>query len=303
MQRPPPLQLLPAFEAAARLLSFSKAAAELHVTTAAISQQIRQLESHLGLPLFLRLTRRVELTDAGRQFAEVVSRMLTLYRQGHADVLHHHTRPMLRLSMTPLVAQELLIPRLAAFQAQHPDVSVRLDARMDFVDFDREPIDAAIRVGKGPWPGLQAQPLCRCVAAIVASPDLLARQPVRSLDDLAGHTLIHPREAPLDWHAAARFLGLGDLPRRADLVLDSDLSALKAAEQGLGIALCLLPDAPQVQARLIQPGKLACVLPPVPLPDPAWFVSRLHSGKEVLLQQAFEWIRAEVGPAPAADHG
>lgn len=196
MQRPPPLQLLPAFEAASRLLSFSKAAAELHVTTAAVSQQIRQLESYLGLPLFLRLTRRVELTDAGRQFAELVSRMLQQYRQGHADLLHHHTRPVLRLSMTPLVAQELLIPRLAAFQAQHPDVSIRLDARMDFVDFEREPIDAAIRVGKGPWPGLQAQPLCRCVAAIVASPQLLARQPVHSIDDLARHTLIHPREAP-----------------------------------------------------------------------------------------------------------
>lgn len=295
MQRPPPLQLLPAFEAASRLLSFSKAAAELHVTTAAVSQQIRQLESHLGLPLFLRLTRRVELTDAGRQFAELVSRMLQQYRQGHADLLHHHTRPVLRLSMTPLVAQELLIPRLAAFQAQHPDVSIRLDARMDFVDFEREPIDAAIRVGKGPWPGLQAQPLCRCVAAIVASPQLLARQPVHGIDDLARHTLIHPREAPLDWRAAAHFLGRDELPRRADLVLDSDLSALKAAEQGLGLALCLLPASAKVQARLIQPDKLVCVVPPVALPDPAWFVSRAQGGKEALLAQAFDWIRAEVG--------
>ena len=294
MQRPPPLQLLPAFDAAARLLSFSKAA-ELHVTTAAVSQQIRQLEAHLGLPLFLRLTRRVELTEAGRQFAEVVSRTLQLYRQGHADLMHHHTRPVLRLSMTPLVAQELLIPRLSAFQAQHPDVSIRLDARMDFVDFEREPIDAAIRVGKGPWPGLQALPLCRCVAAIVASPALLARLPVRSIEDLAAHTLIHPREAPLDWQAAARFLGRDALPRRADLVLDSDLSALKAAEQGLGLALCLLPAPERVQARLISPDKLVCVMPPVPLPDPAWFVSRPHSGKDALLSQAYDWIRAEVG--------
>lgn len=295
MQRPPPLQLLPAFEAASRLLSFSKAATELHVTTAAISQQIRQLEAHLGLPLFLRLTRRVELTDAGRQFAEVVSRTLQIYRQGHADLMHHHTRPTLRLSMTPMVAQELLIPRLAAFQAQHPDVSIRLDARMDFVDFEREPIDAAIRVGKGPWPGLQAQPLCRCAVVIVASPELLARLPVRNLDDLARHTLIHPREAPLDWHAVARFLGRDELPRRADLVLDSDLSALKAAEQGLGLALCLMPASPRVQASLIQPDKLVCVLPPLTLPDPAWFVSRANGGKEALLADAFAWIQAEVG--------
>jgi len=295
MQRPPPLQLLPAFEAASRLLSFSKAATELHVTTAAVSQQIRQLESHLGLQLFLRLTRRVELTDAGRQFAEVVSRMLKLYRQGHADLLHHHTRPVLRLSMTPLVAQQLLIPGLASFQAQHPDVDIRLDARMDFVDFEREPIDAAIRLGKGPWPGLQAQPLCQCVVALVASPKLLASQPMRSIDDLARHTLIHPRESALDWRAAARFLGRDELPRRADLILDSDLSALKAAEQGLGLALCVMPVAQHIQARLIPPDKLVCVLPPVTLPDPAWFVSRAHSGKEALLAQAFAWIQAEVG--------
>ena len=301
MQRPPPLQLLPAFEAAARLLSFSKAATELHVTTAAVSQQIRQLEAHLGLPLFLRLTRRVELTEAGRQFAEVVSRMLHLYRQGHADLLHHHTRPVLRLSMTPLVAQELLIPRLAAFQARHPDVGIRLDARMDFVDFEREPIDAAIRVGKGPWPGLQAQALCRCAVAIVASPDLLARLPVRDIDDLARHTLIHPRESPLDWHAAARFLGRDELPRRADLVLDSDLSALKAAEQGLGLALCLMPASPRVRARLIPPDKLVCVMPPVTLPDPVWFVSRAQGGKEALLAEAFAWIQAEVGDEAEPD--
>jgi DNA-binding transcriptional LysR family regulator len=296
MQRPPPLQLLPAFEAAARLLSFSKAAAELHVTTAAISQQIRSLEEHLGMPLFLRLTRRVELTDAGRQFAALASSILTQYRQGHADLLHHHTRPTLRMSMTPLVAQELLIPRLAAFQAAHPEVSVRLDARMDFVDFDREPIDAALRVGKGPWAGLTAQHLCHCVAAMVASPALLARHPVRSLDDLSQHTLIHPRHSQLDWNAVGRFMGRADLPRRADLVLDSDLSALKAAEQGLGIAICMLPASLRVQGSLIQKDKLAFVMPPVKLPDPAWFVSRAHSGKDTLLQQAFDWIRAELVP-------
>ncbi|MBI2733597.1 MAG: LysR family transcriptional regulator, partial [Aquabacterium sp.] len=93
MRRPPPLQLLPAFEAASRLLSFSKAARELHVTTAAISQQIKQLEGHLGLSLFRRLTRRVELTEAGAQFAELVGRMLSSYRQGHADLLHRFTQP------------------------------------------------------------------------------------------------------------------------------------------------------------------------------------------------------------------
>jgi DNA-binding transcriptional LysR family regulator len=296
MQRPPPLQWLPAFEAAARLLSFSKAALELHVTTAAISQQIRQLESHLGVPLFLRLTRRVALTDAGRDFADVVTQTLQTYRSGHQALLHRHARPVLRLSMTPLVAHELLIPRLAAFQAAHPGVSLNLDARMDLVDFDREGIDAAIRLGSGQWPGLEAQPLCACDAAIVASPALLARLPVRSLDDLRHHTLIHPRHSQIDWDAAAQFLGVPALKRQGDLVLDSDLSALRAAEQGLGIAICVLPASPSVQASLIVPGRLSWVVPPVRLPQPAYFVWRAQGGKDALVQQAFTWIQANVAP-------
>src|SRR2546426_399357 len=153
MQKPPPLQLLPAFEAAARLLSFSKAAQELHVTTAAISQQIKQLEGHLGLSLFRRLTRRVELTDAGQQFAEVVGLVLSNYRQGHADLLHRFTQPVLRMSTSPLVVHEFLLPRMAAFQAAHPGVKIQLEGSMDFADFDKDPIDAAIRVGSGDWPG------------------------------------------------------------------------------------------------------------------------------------------------------
>ena len=240
--------------------------------------------------------RQVALTDAGQQFAALATSLLAQYRQGHADLMHHHTRPVLRLSMTPMVAQELLIPVLAAFQADHPGVSVSLDARMDLVDFDQEPIDAAIRVGSGPWPGLQAWPLCDCVAAIVAAPSALARHPIRTLDDLASHTLIHPRQSQLDWQTAARHLGLDTLPRRADLVLESDLSALKAAEQGLGLALCLLPASPDIQTRLVPPGRLAFVLPPLPLPDPAWFVFRPHTGKDDLIRQAYEWIRSEITP-------
>lgn len=91
--RPPPIQLLPAFEAAARLLSFSKAAEELHITTSAISQQIKQLEAHFGQPLFRRLTRRVELTEPGYQFALVASQTLTTYKQGYADSLHSFRSP------------------------------------------------------------------------------------------------------------------------------------------------------------------------------------------------------------------
>jgi LysR family glycine cleavage system transcriptional activator len=293
MPRPPPLQLLPAFEAASRLLSFSKAAQELHVTTAAVSQQIKQLEARLGLPLFQRLPRRVELTEAGREFAQVVSQALATYRQGHARLMHKHSRPVLRMSMTPLVAHELLIPNLARFQAAHPDVDVRLDASMDIVDFNHAAVDAAIRVGTGHWPGLKVWPLCDCEVRILASPALLRRHPIRDLADLRHHTLIHPRQSHLDWDAVAHFAEVDRIERKGDLVLDSDLAAVRAAEQGLGVTLCLLPaGAAQAMLKLEQ---LTSVFPPFRLrAAKAYFVFRPHSGKEALLQSAYEWIKRQI---------
>ena len=299
-QRPPPLQLLPAFEAAARLLSFSKAAQELHLSTAAISQQIKQLEGHLGLRLFQRLTRRVELTEAGQQFAQVVSLTLSTYRQGHADLLHRFTQPVLRMSMSPLVVHEFLIPKMAEFHAAHPGVTVRLEGDMEFVDFDKAPIDAAIRVGSAPWPGLEAWPLCDCEAVVLAAPDLLARHPVHSLDDLRHHTLIHPRASHLDWDTVARYAKVPKLARKGDLVLDTDLAALHAAKQGLGLAVLVVPA--DAAAALAKRERLSTVFAPLLLPYKAYFVFRTHSGKQALLKSAFAWIKLHIAP-DSAEHG
>ena len=135
--RLPPLQLLPAFDAAARHLSFSKAARELHLTTSAISQQIKQLEAQLGMPLFRRLTRRVELTEAGHEFALVAAKTLGAYRSGHAAFVQKFARAQLRLSMTPLIANEFVIPRIQDFQSAHPELSLSIESSMDLVDFDQ----------------------------------------------------------------------------------------------------------------------------------------------------------------------
>lgn len=294
LNRLPPLQLLPAFEAASRLLSFSKAAVELHVTTAAISQQIKQLEGLLGLPLFQRLTRRVELTEAGRDFALVAAQTLAIYRLGHANLIHRHTRPILRISMTPLVAHELLIPNLVDFQAANPGVDIRIESSMDLADFDHDPVDAAIRFGSGQWPGLEALPLCKCQAHILASPALLQRLPVNSIGDLKHHILIHPRHNQADWNHAAKLLGVERIERKGDLVMDSDLAMVNAAERGLGVTLCVLSAYSNRMAfdRLVQ------VFPPIDLPWQAYFVFRPHSGKEALLMNAYQWIKANIdGPS------
>ena len=286
MQRVPPLQLLPAFEASARLQSFSKAALELHVTTSAISQQIRQLESHLGMKLFQRLTRRVELTDAGQAFAKVASQTLSTYRLGHADLLHRHGRPVLRLSMTPLIAHGWLLPNLAAFQTAHPGVDVRIVSSMNLVDFEREPVDAALRVGNGQWPGLNSWDLCDCEVVVLASARLVEQHPIHSWSDLKNHVLIHPRQSHLDWHAVTALANVPSLDRRGDLTMDSDLAAWGAAEQGLGVAVCLLPKG----AAALEAMKLAdlvSVFPPFDMPIKAYFVFRPDGGKEALLRNAY----------------
>lgn len=298
--RPPPLQLLPAFEASARLLSFSKAADELHVTASAISQQIRQLEAHLGVPLFKRLTRRVELTESGQQFAEVAAQTLSTYKRGHAALVGRLLKPSLRLSMTPQVAHRYVLPRLSEFQSRHPGVSISLDASMGLADFEREPIDAAIRIGRGQWQGVEAWHVCDCEALILATPDLVSRRPVHQLEDLRHHTLIHRRKPQFGWEALAQLLGVPKIPSAGDLVVDSDLAAMHAAEEGLGVVLSIAPArAPARGATSSE--RLVPLLSPFKTPLKVYFVFRPHSGKDELLRSTFEWLRSSVANGAEPD--
>ncbi|RZI84264.1 MAG: LysR family transcriptional regulator [Rubrivivax sp.] len=288
-RRPPPLQWLPAFEATARLLSFSKAATEMHLTASAISQQVKLLEDHIGLALFRRLTRRIELTEAGVAFARLATKTLSVYRHGHTDLLEQFSRPVLRISMFPMVAHELILPALSGFQEAHPGMDLRLETGMDLADFEQQPLDAAIRFGLGHWPGLEALPLSDCQGTLVAAPDLIKRLPVDQVEDLRHHTLIHPRGTQMDWDAAAAFVGLDRIPRKGDLMLDTDLGAMRAAEQGLGVALAILP----IVRPWIDAGRLVALVPPNQLPMKNYFVFRQGEGeaKREQLMLAYQWIK------------
>lgn len=286
-RRPPPLQWLPPFEAAARLLSFSRAAQELHVTTSAIGQQIKHLEDHLGMRLFVRHTRRVELTEAGHAYAALASRLLRSFRSGHERTMQGLTKPVLRITMTPLVAHELVLPALAEFQAVHPDISLQIDATMALADFDHQAMDAAIRFGQGPWPGVTALPLSQCAATIVASPRLKVQRPIGSPDDLAETTLIHQSATRAEWQQMARFMGVEHIPHRSDLVLDSNLAALRAAEQGLGVALAVWP----LVAPWLDHGRLVALTPAIDIASGDHFVYDPASPKREQLLLVYAWIR------------
>ena len=170
----PPLAALRVFEAAARLMSFTKAAEELGMTQAAVSYQIKVLEDRVGAPLFLRRPRQVELTEVGARFSPTVTDAFERLRDAYKDA-RGESRSVLALSSVATFASNWLAPRLGLFQLQHPHIAVRLDTEGRNRDFTREQVDVGIRGGNGQWPGLAAHKLMPITFAPMLSPKLIER--------------------------------------------------------------------------------------------------------------------------------
>jgi LysR family glycine cleavage system transcriptional activator len=250
----PPIQLLAAFEAAARLGSFKAAARELHVTPSAVSQQIKALEEALDLALFSRRTRAIALTEAGALYLGVARDTLETFRRGTALLLGRYRRRILRLSTEPAIVHDGLIPGLAAFQQEHRDVDLRLESSSEVVDLRLDAVDAALRFGRGPWRGVVARRIASVVATPVASAKLLARTRLRTAHDLGAHTLLRVQSAPDYWSQIAA--GAGFTIRRVES-FDSYLATLQAAAHGVGVALGLFP----VSTAWVHDGRLVAPLP------------------------------------------
>ena len=152
-RRLPPLTAVRAFEAAARHLSFTRAADELHVTQAAISHQVKSLETWLGLPLFRRGSRALFLTEEGQSYLAVARDCLDRLAEGTGRLLARDRAGRLTVSTFQSFAATWLVPRLGRFRAQHPDIDVWVAANDKIVDFNQEDVDCAIRYGAGGWPG------------------------------------------------------------------------------------------------------------------------------------------------------
>lgn len=240
-RRLPPLHTLEAFEAAARRLSFKLAAQELHLTPSAISHQIKALEAFLGFELFRRGNRSLELTDGGQAYLQVVREILSRLRSGSAKVAQRYARATLKISAGPFIASELILPALPDFQEAHPDIDVRIDTDLRPVDLLHEDTDIALRFGSGQWPRLAAERLMTVSAVPVCTPALakiLRKSGPGRLEDVA---LIHSSPMPDGWSQWATAAGVTLGKPRRDVWLDSYLAILRAAEQGLGLALGLVP--------------------------------------------------------------
>lgn len=244
----PPLKALPAFEVAADRLSFSAAAQDLHVTHGAISRQVKVLEDHLGVALFRRLNRRIELTEAGLALLPVVREALHRLETGAAQVAVRSRQGPLIVSCLATFMMRWLIPRLYNFSAVHAEIEVRLSASHAPVDFARDDIDVAIRIGKPPWPGgISAHPFLEDRVGPVCSPAWLAANPLKRPSDLKRHTLLHAEtraQAWPDWLAAT---GAKGIDASSGLRFEHSYFSLEAAASGLGVAI---GSAPLVEADL-----------------------------------------------------
>src|ERR1700749_2092852 len=187
--RLPSLNGLRAFEAAARHLSFTVAAAELNVTQSAISHQIRRLEEELGIRLFIRKNRALALTPEAREYLPGIRAAFNDLRLATDQLLRKEDDRVLTVSTLASLAAKWLLPRLSRFQDAHPGIDVRITTSTALVDFKAGDVDAAIRYGRGQWPGLRADWLTADELFPVCSPALLTGdRPLRCPQDLANYT-------------------------------------------------------------------------------------------------------------------
>jgi LysR family glycine cleavage system transcriptional activator len=268
MRRLTHLNALRAFEAAARHLSFAKAADELSVTPAAISQQVATLEGTLQVPLFKRLPRGVVLTEAAQAMLPELRAGFDLLAAGLSRARERMARRHLVVSLTPSVAAKWLMPRLERFTTRHPQIDVRLDTTTRLVDFAREEVDLALRYGAGKWPGLAVERLLQEEVFPVCSPKLVrGAKALRTPADLRHHTLIHDASMPAragfpQWSVWLHAAGAGQVDASRGLHLDASMLAVQAAIDGQGVALgrSVLVSDDLSSGRLVRPFALAVPL-------------------------------------------
>lgn len=255
--RLPPLTALRAFEAAARHMSFQKAAAELNVTPAALSFQIKSLEEHLGTPLFRRLNRAVELTGAGETLAPGCSDGFTALSAAWAATRRELDSSTLTVTAGPAFTAKWMAPRLYEFAQAHPEIELRFSASLRLMDFDRDQVDVAIRFGQGPDKGLYSLPLAEEWVTPVMTPALAARYPTpESLRDavLIVDQSIDFLDPPTDWPAWFRAVGVDPVEPHGPRFSQGD-HAMDAALAGVGVVLgrraLVIKDV--MEGRLVAP--------------------------------------------------
>lgn len=301
MRHLPPLPSVRVFEAAARHENFTQAAGELGMTQAAVSYQIRLLEERLGVPLFVRSKRRVTLSEAGRRLAPVVSDAFDRLSEGFSGLVDED-ESVLGISTAQTFASYWLAPRLGGFQIARPELAVRLLTSNAMADFARDEVDVAVRMGKGPWPGLRQHFLFCLYATPLCTPEFRDRHRLERPADL----LRVPRLNAHDWWwkpwLEEAGVALQDEPPRQGIRLDSQALEGNAALAGHGVGLLtpLYWRGELAAGRLVQPFDLVVVSGPA-----LWLVYPEHKRGRAKIRAFRDWLlgemaaEAEMAPAEA----
>jgi LysR family glycine cleavage system transcriptional activator len=253
----PSLAALRTFEAAARHLSFTKAAAELNLTQSAVSRHVRGMEEYLGVLLFERVRQRIVLTDAGHTYARDIRVSLEQMQLATVNLVAHQGKGgILRLATPPAFCMKWLIPRLDRFSHCHPNILVDLVTRSTPFNFDLESLDAAIHYGNNDWPGVLFDRLVGEEMVPVCAPSYLERQPpLNEANDLQHHVLLQPTRRPNTWRDWLEANNVHSINAWAGLRFEHFYMIIQAAIAGLGVALLprLLISDDLISRRLIIP--------------------------------------------------
>ncbi|OCQ50762.1 Glycine cleavage system transcriptional activator [Photorhabdus australis subsp. thailandensis] len=290
-KRLPPLNALRVFDAAARHLSFTKAAEELFVTQAAVSHQMKSLEDFLGLKLFRRRNRSLLLTEEGQSYYLDIKEIFTSINEATRKLQARSAKGALTVSLSPSFAIQWLVPRLSGFNLAYPGIDVRIQAVDREEDKLADDVDVAIFYGRGNWPGLRTDRLYAEYLLPVCSPSLLTGgNPLKTPADLARHTLLHD-SSRRDWQAYIRQL---DMQQQINVqqgpIFSHSAMVIQAAVHGQGVAL-----ANNVMAQTeIDAGRLVCPFNDVLVSKNAFYLVCHDSQAELGKIAAFrQWVLAQ----------
>jgi LysR family transcriptional regulator, glycine cleavage system transcriptional activator len=289
LRRLPPLNALKAFEAAARSESFTRAAEELFVTQAAVSQQVKALEATLGLKLFNREKQRLVITETGREYLAVVRDALDRIAVGTERIVQHQSSGVLTVSTSPDFAAKWLVHRLGRFAEAHPEIDLRVSATVRHVDLAREQVDLAIRHGNGHWAGLEVVRLCSEKLFPVCSPKLIpggAR--VLNAADLLKFPLLRLE----GWSTWSRWFDAAGIsnPVARGPVLNQASMLIDAAIDGQGIALArtALAASDLINGRLVIPVNIS-----LRMQNTYWIVCPKATSGVPKIKMFQDWLLAE----------
>lgn len=288
----PSLRALKVFQEAGRHLSFKRAAEALYVSPSAVSHQVRNLEDFLGIELFHRKTRALELTPAGQRYFGFLDEMFCRLEAETHQLFAEFGRGLIRVCVPPFFANQLLLPRLQSFQARMPDTDIRLTTQPSLMAGHPAEADLSILLGTGDWPGLTTYPLFARRVVVGCAPSLLPGLLSGSVESLDGQTLIVHENRPRSWENWAAAVGVRPPRARKVIRFDSMSSLVQAAAQGLGVAILSWP----LSRGWFETGALVRVFDEeVDTGERFYLAHRPDENERFDIMELIDWIRDEFG--------